>query len=228
MKFETIRTLSRSSLLAKLSHRRRRVLVREVIKTLMVTLVELHDLIWRWEKLTEGQTSLRHSTNMGLMAKWPNSSFSSVKIHGIYKIHPNNSWLWKKKWLSGLMNLNSLFMSEGNQALLITCIIPSQRWSMVVAASCSGGGGGSVAGTGEVIREDGKLNAAKYREILNENLVQSTQNLRLGWKFTFQHDNHPPHTAKTMQEWLRDSMNVLEWPSQSWDLEPIRQIWRNL
>ncbi len=80
----------------------------------------------------------------------------------------------------------------------------------------------------EVIREDGKLNAAKYREILNENLVQSTQNLRLGWKFTFQHDNHPPHTAKTMQEWLRDSMNVLEWPSQSWDLEPIRQIWRNL
>ncbi len=37
------------------------------------------------------------------------------------------------------MNLNSLFMSEGNQAQLITCIIPSQRWSMVVAASCSGG-----------------------------------------------------------------------------------------
>ncbi len=36
------------------------------------------------------------------------------------------------------MNLNSLFMSEGNQAPLITCIIPSQRWSTVVAASCSG------------------------------------------------------------------------------------------
>ncbi len=37
------------------------------------------------------------------------------------------------------MNLNSIFMSEGNQAPLITCIIPSQRWSMVAAASCSGG-----------------------------------------------------------------------------------------
>ncbi len=48
-------------------------------------------------------------------------------------------------------------------------------------------------------------------DIHNENLVQSTQILRLGWKFTFQHD--PTHTAKTMQEWLRDdSMNVLEWP----------------
>ncbi len=76
------------------------------------------------------------------------------------------------------MNLNSLFMSEGNQAPLITCIKPSQRWSMVAAASCSGGV------LGEVIREDGKLNAAKYRDILNENLVQIAQNLRLGWKFT--------------------------------------------
>ncbi len=37
------------------------------------------------------------------------------------------------------MNLNSLFMSEGNQAPLITCIIPSQLWSMVAAASCIGG-----------------------------------------------------------------------------------------
>ncbi len=37
----------------------------------------------------------------------------------------------------------------------------------------------SAAGTGEVIREDGKLNAAKYRDILNENMIQSAQNLRL-------------------------------------------------
>ncbi len=135
--------------------------------------------------------------------------------------------VWKKKdslvWLTSI----SLFMSEGNQAPLITCIIPSQRWSMVVAASCSGGV--FSGGTREVIREDGKLNAAKYRDIHNENLVQSAQNLRQGWKFTFQHDNHPTHTAKTMQEWLRDdSMNALEWPSQSWDLEPIRHLWRNL
>jgi len=36
-------------------------------------------------------------------------------------------------------------------------------------------GGVSAAGTGEVIREDGKLNAAKYRDIHNENLVQSAQ-----------------------------------------------------
>ena len=61
------------------------------------------------------------------------------------------------------------------------------------------------------------MNGAKYREILDENLLQSTQDLMLGRRFTFPQDNDHKHTAKTTQEWLRDkSMNVLEWPG----LEP--------
>ena len=37
-----------------------------------------------------------------------------------------------------------------------------------------------------------------------------------------QQDNALKHTAKTTQEWLQGkSMNVLEWPSQSLDLNPI-------
>ena len=43
---------------------------------------------------------------------------------------------------------------------------------------------------------EGKMNGAKYREILGENLLQSAQGLR--------QDNDPKHTAKTTQEWLRD------------------------
>jgi hypothetical protein len=32
-----------------------------------------------------------------------------------------------------------------------------------------------------------------------------------------------------MQEWLRNkSLNVLEWPSQSLDLNLIKQLWRDL
>ena len=85
----------------------------------------------------------------------------------------------------------------------------------------------SAEGTGRLVRIERKMNRAKYREILDENLLQSTQDLRLGWRFTFQQDHDPKHTAKTTQEWLQEkSLNILEWPSQSPDLNPIEQLSR--
>uniref|UniRef100_A0AAZ3Q5Z6 Uncharacterized protein n=1 Tax=Oncorhynchus tshawytscha TaxID=74940 RepID=A0AAZ3Q5Z6_ONCTS len=38
----------------------------------------------------------------------------------------------------------------------------------------------SVAGSGRLVRIKAKMNRAKYREILDENLLQSTQYLRMG------------------------------------------------
>ena len=43
----------------------------------------------------------------------------------------------------------------------------------------------SVAGTGRLVRIEGKMNGEKYREILDEDLLQSAQDLRLGRRFTF-------------------------------------------
>ena len=44
----------------------------------------------------------------------------------------------------------------------------------------------SAAGIGRLVRMEGKMSGAKYREILDENLIQSAQDLRLGQRFTFQ------------------------------------------
>jgi hypothetical protein len=74
------------------------------------------------------------------------------------------------------------------------------------------------------------VHGAKYRVfILDENLLHSAKDFRLGRSFSLQQENDPNHTAKTTQECLRDkSLNVLEWPSQSPDLNAIKNICRDL
>ena len=156
----------------KLSNRGRRALVREVTKSVKVTLTELQSSSVEMRETPRKTTITAALHQSGLYGRVARRKPFLSKRHMTAHLDSQtmrNKIFWSDETKNELFGLNAkchFWRKPGTIPMVKHC------GGIIMLWECF-----SAVGTGRLVRIKGKMNGAKYREILDENLLQSTQDL---------------------------------------------------